>query len=512
MRLLFFFFVFSIYGSFISDSSNEDTVVTYKESFEDFPNPERGFYQALGTKASKYELLSVEKISALRRPHGTRGANYQVVSSLVFREFLLDSFVHSPLSGKFLENVRKDFQTIRLAGLKSIIRFAYTNTVRSGDCPDKYKICPPYGDAPKNIVLKHISQLKPILFENVDVIATVQMGFIGIWGENYFTDYFGDASSNGIGRIMDSSWRDRNEILKALLDAVPKDRMIQVRTPQIKQRFVYGEKSPVTSPPLKISEAYNGSDKSRIGFHNDCFLSSADDYGTFYDYGNSSTSRGPANVQLRTYASKDSRYVVMGGETCDDAFSPQNDCEPAGRAEKEFFEMHYSYLNTSYNLDVNNDWESGGCMASIRRKLGYRLVLQSASFPNTIQAGKEFHARINLKNIGYASPYNPRPVELILRRMSDGKILSFNFKTDLRYWVTGKIVIDGVFFLPANTPIDNYELLLNLPDENRLLAERAEYSIRLANEKCWEEQTGFNKLGFTLMVIGAEGQHTKGEK
>lgn len=439
-------------------------------------------------------------------PHRVKGASYDVVNSLVLREFLLDSFVHSSLSNEFLENLRKDFQALRISGLKSIIRFAYINSVRSGDCPDQYKICPPYGDAPKNIVLKHISQLRPILFENVDVIAAVQMGFIGIWGENYFTDYFGDASMNGIGRIMDSSWRNRNEVLKALLDAVPKERMIQVRTPQIKQRFVYGEKSLVTSSAMRISEAYSGSYKSRIGFHNDCFLSSADDYGTFFDYGNSSTTRKPANDELRSYASNDGKFVVVGGETCDDAFSPQNDCEPAGRAEKEFSLMHYSYLNTSYNLDVNNDWETGGCMANIKRKLGYRFVLQWCSLPKTMQAGKQFRVRINVKNIGYASPYNPRPVELILREMPDGKIRTFIFKTDLRYWFTGESTIDGVFFLPPNTPSGNYELLLNLPDENQLLANRPEYSIRLANENCWEEETGFNKLGYTVKVISGKSR------
>ena len=196
---------------------------------------------------------------------------------------------------------------------------------------------------------QHIAQLKPILRDNADVIATIQMGFIGIWGENYFTDYFGDASMNGVGRIMDSSWRDRNEVLKALLDAVPEDRMIQVRTPQMKQRYVYGVKALVTESPLKIKEAFTGTDKSRIGFHNDCFLAGIDDYGTYYDYGNSSSPRKAANEVLRNYFSRDSKFVVVGGETCDDAFSPQNDCEPAGHAEKEFRDMHYSYLNTSYN-------------------------------------------------------------------------------------------------------------------------------------------------------------------
>jgi len=501
MHLLFFYLLFANHGSFIPDTSTRDTVILYKESFDDFPNPERGFYQPIATSASRYELLSLERLKSLRTAHEVKGANYKIINTLVFREFLLDSFVHSPISREFLENVKKDFETIRQAGLKSIIRFAYTNTVRSGDCPDQYKICPPYGDAPKDVLLNHISQLKPLIFENVDVIAAVQMGFIGIWGENYFTDFYGDASMNGVGRIMDSSWRDRNAVLQALLDAVPKERMIQVRTPQIKQRFVYGPKALVTSKAMILSEAYKGSDKSRIGFHNDCFLASADDYGTYYDYGNSSTKRKPANNELRTYTSKDSKFVVVGGETCDDAFSPQNDCEPAGHAEKEFSEMHYSYLNTSYNLQVNNDWQTGGCMENIKRKLGYRLVMESASIGNKIAAGKEFKIQINLKNVGYASPFNPRPVQLILRNVSDGRMQVFNLKTDLRFWFPGKIVLNQKFLLPANMPAGEYEVLLNLPDMSAALSARPEYSIRLANENCWEEKTGFNQLNCRLMII-----------
>ncbi len=128
-----------------------------------------------------------------------------------------------------------------------VIRFAYTNKTHAGDCNDQYKICPPYGDASKKIVLMHIEQLKPLLQQNADVIAVVQMGFIGIWGENYYTDYFGDASTSGLARIMDSSWRDRNEVLQALLNAVPKDRMVDVRTPQIKQRFVNGPSATINS-------------------------------------------------------------------------------------------------------------------------------------------------------------------------------------------------------------------------------------------------------------------------
>lgn len=43
--------------------------------------------------------------------------------------------------------------------------------------------------------------------------------------------------------------------------------------------------------------------------------------------------------------------------------------------------MHYSYLNADYNNQVNNDWDSLGCMKSIKEKLNYRLLLKNASLP-----------------------------------------------------------------------------------------------------------------------------------
>jgi hypothetical protein len=46
----------------------------------------------------------------------------------------------------------------------------------------------------------------------------------------------------------------------------------------------------------------------------------------------------------------------------------------------------------------------------------------------------------------------------------------------------------------------NYDLLLALPDQYSTLSQRPEYSIRLANEKVWEEKTGYNKLNGVLVV------------
>jgi Domain of unknown function (DUF4832)/Domain of unknown function (DUF4874) len=475
--------------------------ITYKESNMDFANPERGFYVPLDAYAGKFIPLNEEKLIKDRthmQKHGS--ASYGIYATLLYRGYVLDTFTNKPLSNAFLEGLENDFSIIRKAGVKMIIRFAYTNKVHSGDCPDKEKICPPYGDVPKAIMLGHIAQLKPVLQKNADVIAVLQEGFIGIWGENYYTDYFGDASENGAGKILDNNWNDRNDLLKALLDALPKDRMVQVRTPQIKQKFVYGPQALITSRPLNKTEASSFSGKARIGFHNDCFLASTDDYGTFYDYGSSSSQKKGANEVLRKYFEQDSRYAPVGGETCDDAFSPQNDCAPAGHAEEEMAAMHYSFLNTAYNNKVNNDWDSLGCMTNIKKKLGYRLVLLNASFPAAVKAGGSLTFSINLVNRGYAAPFNPRPVVLVIRNKNTGKHYFFTCKADIRYWFSGTINWKESILLPASLPQGRYELLLNLPDKYSSLSQRPEYSIRFANENIWEEKTGYNDLKQVISI------------
>ncbi|MBD2755792.1 DUF4832 domain-containing protein [Spirosoma validum] len=487
---------------FVSTSLQaQDRHVTYRESQEDFPNPERGFYIPISTSSARFVPLNAATLATYRtQTQRVSKATYSIYCSLVYRSYRLETFKDSALSEDFLEKVRADFAIARTAGIKLILRFAYTEKATNGDCPDQYKICPPYGDAPKAIVLKHISQLSPLLHENADVIAVFQMGFIGIWGENYFTDYFGDASTNGLGVIPDSSWQDRNDVLTALLQALPADRMVQVRTPQIKQRFVYGPKAPVTSAAMPVSAGFSGNPVARIGFHNDCFLASPDDYGTFYDVGNSSTKRGPATDVLRRYMAQDSRYTAVGGETCDDAFSPQNDCAPLGRAEQEMALMHYSYLNTSYNNDVNNDWQTNGCMDNIRRRLGYRFVLRKATFPASAKTGKPLDVTLALANVGYASPYNPRPLQLILRNTKTGAIHPISLTKDVRQLLPGSHQLRHSVKLPDNVAAGQYELLLQLPDGYSSLANNPAYSIRLANESLWEDQTGFNKLNHVLTV------------
>lgn len=480
-------------------SSNENTTVNYSESTDDFQNPERGFYRYSETKASNYTALSQSQLTGWRNNlTQADGGNYQVYSTLVFRYFVLDIFKTTPLSNAFIDALKNDFAIARTAGVKLIPRFTYTTNVTAGSCPESW-ICTPYGDASKAIVLQHIQQLKPVLTENADVIATVQLGFIGVWGEGYYTDYFGDASSNGNSKLLDGNWNDRNELIKALLDALPADRSVQVRYPQMKQRFVYGVSSTVSAAAMLENEAFNGTDKARIGYHNDCFLASADDYGTYNDYGNSSSPRQAATETLRKYMSADSKYVPVGGETCDDTYSPQNDCENAGTAETEMAKMHYSFLNCAYNNKVNDDWQTGGCMMSIKKRLGYRFVLKDFTCPKQTTSGATFKISFNVSNAGYASPYNERPIYLVFKSKSDGKVSSVKLAADIRKWYPGSIKVDETVSSTA-MPAGAYDLFLYMPDKYASIAARPEYAIRLANSNVWDAATGYNNLRVSLTV------------
>lgn len=475
----------------------DDSIVEYVESFEDFANPERGFYRYSQTNTSGYSPLSESKLINERGLTKSSGAKYSSYNTLVYRYFVFDNFKSGPIDAGILDQISEDFNIARRAGVKLIPRFCYTVSSNAGDCPEDF-ICPPYGDAPKDVVLEHITQLAPILNEHEDVILAVQMGFIGTWGENYYTDYFGDASLNGgILKLLDENWQDRIDVLQAMLDNISQNLMIQVRYTQMKQRAIYGIDSKTNVDPTSAADAYSGSDMSRIGFHNDCLFASVDDFGTYEDYGNDNSPRKTDLPNLKSFFREDSKYVIIGGETCYDGYSPKNDCEPAGIAMSDLRSLHYTYLNADYNNQVNNDWVDGGCMDSIKMHLGYRYVMTKGEYE--LKDDRKFEYKLGMKNVGYASVYKDKLVQLVLRNRTDGKEFLFDVEADMKRWYE-TAEIKGSIDLPSEMGDGNYSAFLVIKDGSPSLQDRKEYNIRLANVDCWEETTGYNDLGYILKL------------
>lgn len=324
------------------------------------------------------------------------------------------------------------------------------------------------------MVLGHLDQLAPYLARNSDVIAVVQAGFIGAWGEWWYTNNFGDE-----GNVTTADWANRKAVVEKLLSVLPADRMVEVRTPYYK-RTMYGPDA------LTPSQAYNGSAKARVGHHNDCFLASPDDFGTYID---------PA-VDY-PYLAAETRFLPTGGETCNPN-PPRSECATALQ-EMELF--HYSYLNTDYHPGVLDSWTSGGCMTDVKRKLGYRFVLTEGAFPSSVRRGGKLSVRLALTNDGWSAPYAPRVVNLVLRNVETGAVRSLRLDTDPRRWSAGEsTTVSQSVTLPSDLAAGRYALLLELPDSRSTLRARVEYKIRLANEGLWEAATGYNDLRHVVVV------------
>jgi hypothetical protein len=483
----------------VATISSAQTLVTntYSVSAEDFANPERGFYLHTETRASAPSPVPANLANL--RINGSRDPNnaYLAKISLVLRVFYLDLFTNAPISSNYLQTISADFASIRNQGAKAIVRFAYFQS------PNR-----PFPEPTKARILEHIAQLAPVLRNNRDVIAVLQQGFIGAWGEGYYTDIFSTAGQT----FTAQNWRDRAEVIQALLNALPPERMVQLRVPQQRQKFLHGPSAPTSTNDNSTSPHFDASAAVRLGLHNDCFLADATDAGTFSDYDGATDAQDTA--LLRNYMAQATRFTVMGGETCIENAPADNCAASGGRADGDLGLFHYSFLNQGYNANVNDDWVAQGCMEDIKRRLGYRLELIESALPADAQPGQSIPLRLELRNTGYAAPFNPRGLELILRHTNSGQkfFAELSGDNDARRWLPGtNHLLIATLSLPTNLPAGGYECLLHLPDPAPSLYGLAHYSIRLANSTAmtgsggalgsvWEPSTGYHRLGHVLSV------------
>jgi hypothetical protein len=106
---------------------------------------------------------------------------------------------------------------------------------------------------------------------------------------------------------------------------------------------------------------------------------------------------------------------------------------------------------------------------------------------------------IGVRNEGYAAPYNPRDVRLVLKNVSSGALTRLALNSDPRTWAAGSTIsINQTVTVPASQAAGRYQLFLELPDPQ--LPNRPEYSIRLANEGTWDAGAGLNNLNATITV------------
>ena len=429
----------------VSSSPEPDIVShTYAISDASLLNPERGFF-------TPYQLPGYPGFSPVRATGNT----------LVHLNIRLDDWRETDIPQDVLDGFDTNFADIRDAGLKAIIRFSYNE----GPYPDSEP------DASKAQILRHIEQLTPFLQKNADVIAWVEAGFIGAWGEWH-------TSTNGLDNLTDKS-----EILHAVVDAIP-NRYVQVRY------------------PANIIEMYPDpmdAVSARVAHHNDCFLSSDTDVGTYERDGVNTIERD------QNYLAELTRFTPMSGETCA-PFPPRSEC---ASAIQEMELLHFSAINEAYHKGILRSWEQGGCMEEITNRLGYRLSLASAEFNEQVRPGGLLNLTVNITNTGFASLMNSRPLFIVLQEPSS--VFLTKLELDLRTWQPGSSSFTAKVRLPSKLGEGDYDLALWLPDEAEMLQENPLYAVQFANEGTWDEATGYNLLGRVTIDSSVTGSYERTE-
>ena len=425
----------------------ETVTHTYIATDDPILNPERGFF-------TPYELPGSAGFSPVRATGNT----------LVHLNIRLDEWRETDIPQGVLDGLQTNFDDIRDAGVKAIIRFAYNQ----GPYPNSEP------DASKEQILRHIEQLTPLLQNNADVIAWAEAGFIGAWGEWH-------TSTNGLDNIT-----DKRDILNTIIAAIP-NRYVQVRY------------------PANIIELYpNPADavKARVAHHNDCFLSSDTDVGTYERDGVITIERDQA------YLAELTRFTPMSGETCAPN-PPRSDCE---NALQEMALLHFSAINEAYHKGILRSWEDGGCLEEINNRLGYRLSLISAGFNEQVRPGGILNLTVNLENKGFASIINERPLYVVLVGRDAIPPYATKLDIDPRTFEPGAATLTAKLHIPSNADQGEYQLALWLPDRYESLQNNPLYSVRFANENVWDESTGYNILGMIKIDRATSGSYLRGEE
>jgi len=408
----------------------------------------------------------------------------------------LDDFRNSAISQAWLNSHNNLFQAARNAGIKLELRYAYS-----------YNPPPSPPDASAERIIQHINQLGPIWEANADVICSIQAGFVGRWGE---------WNASGFGITSGSNPTTRNQIIQALVNNVPTDRMISLRYPEMGVEYLGGTISPVNVPPTTpFEERFTGTPRSRLGILVDSFLANPTDGGTYV------IDRWASNWGSSRYAPSwnffqgQAQYSVASGETVDGASWGWN-YEAGDDSIAEMERLSWDILNRAYSTRVIvgqeatptrprfDGWLWTGHYPEISRRLGYRLGLTEVTLPTDIVRGTSFNITFTMHNDGFGKVFNPRPIDLVLTPTGGGGNVTLRLTADARRDLPlggETVAMSYNVTLPGNVATGNYNVSLRLPDPYPSIASDNRYSIRLANTgDMWNGNTGHNSLGMQVAV------------
>ncbi len=451
-----------------------DSGMNYEESVSTINNPGAGYTKTLWYRCTPGE-------TAVQNPSGnlvlmfvdigafSSGVNGTSITdndgNVIYTEgkdYDLDEQFFQAMRGT-LENCRKNGSTVAL-------RFRYDANGKTNPEPASF-----------DQVLHHIDQIKEngFLEDYKDILMFVESGFVGAWGEQHSGKY--------------TSLEDKAKLLDAVLDLVPEEVPVTVRTPNIFAKWAGIDMKNIAD---WVSES--GSDAERIGLYNDGYMGSDSDLGTFSNRENETTWLG-----------KQTLHTYYGGEFSGNldwakkytTYLPEN-------AIPEMYKTHLSYINSNvYKLyqdytfgkeyDVsgadNSAYYGQNVYQFIRDHIGYRFVIRNCELEPSAEQGESFKLNFQVENTGFANPIRPQKAEILLEK--DGNYTVQEIDLDSREWYSCTTSEENVeISVPGNLEAGEWNVYLRLSVGNQSISEGNLRTVQFANPDIWNASLGANRL------------------
>lgn len=384
------------------------------------------------------------------------------------------------LDETFFQNFRQTLDHCRRNGSTIAIRFRYDANGYTNPEPATYEK-----------MVEHIEQIRAdgFLEDYKDIIAYVETGFVGSWGEHWGGKY--------------CSMPDKAKLVDILLDVVPKEIPITVRTP-----LTFATWAGIEESELGEYIAEPGSDASRIGLYNDGYMGSDSDLGTYHD-----------RERDTTWLGRQAVTSYFGGEFSGNLeFTKKYDTYLPENAIPEMYKTHLSYINSNiYQLykdytfgeqydveNVDNSAYYGETVFKFMRDhLGYRFVIRDSDLSAQVAQGEILTLRTKIENTGFANPIMAQRAELILEK--DGNYIRTDLDIDTRTWYSRTTVTpEFQMKIPGGLETGEWNVYLKLSIGNNTLDQMHMRSVHFANDGVWNPALGANYFGSFTVTKGQD--------
>lgn len=464
-----------------------DSGISYTESTETIQNPGAGYSSTLWYSCKPGDTPVYNPTGNLMLILVDIGGFSSGVNGTTDEEGNYTPGTDYDLDETFFTNLRKTLQHARENGCTIALRFRYDANGYLNPEPATY-----------DKMVEHIRQIEAdgLLEDYKDILAFVESGFVGSWGEHWGGKY--------------CSFEDKARLLDLLLEIVPEEIPVTVRTP-----LTFTTWAGIEYENIDEYIAEPGSDAARVCLYNDGYMGSNSDLGTYHD-----------RERDLKWVARQSVTSYYGGEFSGNLeFAQQYDTYLPENAIPEMYQTHLSYINSNiyqlykdYTFGAEYDVEGVDNSAYygetvwkfMRDHLGYRFVVRDSDLSGEVEQGGILTLQADIENTGFANPIMEQKAQLILEK--DGNYICTEVDVDTRQWYSCTTASpEFQMRLPGGLEPGEWNVYFKLSVGDNTLSQAAMRSVQFANNGTWSSALGANYMGrFTVTESDDAAQRTDG--